>query len=229
MYDVYGSSTFLDGQWTPTSTSPRGFGKLFSTYELASETTLYDVRRRIYHPALGRWLSRDPGYGWREHNHYLYVDSRPDSRIDPYGLFSVTFGIGGEVSLLILHFSANINILSFAYSECKGASAGLLGMTIGGGPGIGIGGSIGLDVDITSAQTVSETVGKGSKIGGYLQVLPIGGGYVEGVRGLEEKEIRWHDAYGGADISVGPSAGGGIYVDNTLTSEYLFSGVNSPP
>ena len=59
---------------------------LFCGYRYDPETSLYHVRHRMYHSALGRWLQRDPlgyvdGMGL-----YQYVGSMPGAATDPEGL-----------------------------------------------------------------------------------------------------------------------------------------------
>jgi len=55
-------------------------------YRLDSESGLYQVRRRHYHPTLGRWVQRDP-LGYHDGmNSYEYVQSRPVISRDPTGL-----------------------------------------------------------------------------------------------------------------------------------------------
>ncbi|MCC7193285.1 MAG: RHS repeat-associated core domain-containing protein [Phycisphaeraceae bacterium] len=62
---------------------------LYAGYRLDSETGLYHVRFRDYHPGIGRWLQRDPlgyidGMGLQE-----YVGSSPTQFLDGYGLATV--------------------------------------------------------------------------------------------------------------------------------------------
>ena len=60
---------------------------LFAGYRFDTETGLYHVRHRVYHPTLARWLQRDPigyvdGMGL-----YEYATSTPAMQADPFGLF----------------------------------------------------------------------------------------------------------------------------------------------
>ena len=59
-------------------------------YRWEADATQYDVRRRRYTPARGRWLSGDP---LRARYHlYLYVRNSPTVRIDPTGLHTMKPG-----------------------------------------------------------------------------------------------------------------------------------------
>ncbi|MFO7906393.1 MAG: nucleotidyl transferase AbiEii/AbiGii toxin family protein [Planctomycetota bacterium] len=65
-------------------------------------TSLYYHRHRVYHPQLGRFVSRDPiGVEAGDSNVYRYVRNRPVSRRDPTGLIDpidVTPGPGWDLS-----------------------------------------------------------------------------------------------------------------------------------
>jgi RHS repeat-associated protein len=59
---------------------------LYAGYWWDDAVGLYHVRHRVYRPAWGRWLQRDPlGYapGW---NLYQYVNGMPWGSVDPMGL-----------------------------------------------------------------------------------------------------------------------------------------------
>jgi RHS repeat-associated protein len=65
VYDPYGNVTIYDDDWSDTrSASSYDNAILYCGYYQDSETGLYHVRHRSYHPTLGRWLQRDPAeYG----------------------------------------------------------------------------------------------------------------------------------------------------------------------
>jgi RHS repeat-associated protein len=98
-YDAYGSTLIFKsagtgGDWwaddAVTTDSP-SCGILFCGYRFDPDAQLYHVRRRTYHPVLGRWLQRDPliyvdGIGL-----YEYVKSNPTNRQDFTGTFSCQF------------------------------------------------------------------------------------------------------------------------------------------
>jgi len=102
-YDPYGKPKFSDGSWTLTQLDEEPAGTLsayaneilFCGYRLASYAGVYDVRNRMYHPTLGRWLQRDPIGYVDATNLYGYVRSDPVGRRDPRGLEAIkedTFG-----------------------------------------------------------------------------------------------------------------------------------------
>ncbi len=55
-------------------------------YVFNAETSQYLVRVRWYDPVLGRWLERDPAGYSGVMSLYAYVDGRPVTLLDPYGL-----------------------------------------------------------------------------------------------------------------------------------------------
>jgi RHS repeat-associated protein len=86
-YDPYGKVTIYDGTWTNTrSSSSYANEVLYSGYRLDTETGLYQVRNRVYHPLLGRWIQRDPLPHMNGTNLYEYVAANPLLSVDPYGL-----------------------------------------------------------------------------------------------------------------------------------------------
>jgi len=52
------------------------------------ETDLYYVRNRMYNPALGRWIQRDPLRYTNGANTYQFVVSNPVGNVDPTGLMT---------------------------------------------------------------------------------------------------------------------------------------------
>jgi len=99
MYDPYGRVTFLDADWSLQENgdvdgiaSNYANAILYCGYRYDTETGLYHVRHRMYHPTLGRWMTRDPiGYA-DGMNLYEYVGSGPNGMVDAMGLF---FGFPG--------------------------------------------------------------------------------------------------------------------------------------
>jgi len=72
------------------STPPYDNSILFAGYYRDEETGLYHVRNRTYHPALGRWMQRDPAGYQDGMSLYEYVKSRAGSQRDPQGLVSAS-------------------------------------------------------------------------------------------------------------------------------------------
>ncbi|PQO28401.1 hypothetical protein C5Y96_16065 [Blastopirellula marina] len=73
-YDPYG-----------TPSGEEGFQHLFGGYYYDSTTGLYLVRNRVYHPKLGRWLTKDPLGMVDGPNLYEYCAGDPVNLVDPSG------------------------------------------------------------------------------------------------------------------------------------------------
>ncbi|RCS49492.1 RHS repeat-associated core domain-containing protein [Bremerella cremea] len=92
-YDPYG-----------TPTGEYDFQHLFGGYYYDSTTGLYLVRNRVYHPKLGRWLTKDPLGMVDGPNLYGYCGGDPINAVDPSGTVSFWddpldwgYGPGGAV------------------------------------------------------------------------------------------------------------------------------------
>ncbi|MGB6917060.1 MAG: RHS repeat-associated core domain-containing protein, partial [Phycisphaerae bacterium] len=101
-YDPYGQGTILNGadgadpdvdgetvfEWDPDADGASDVDNrtLYAGYHLDTETGLYSVRNRMYHPTLGRWITRDPGGYADGVNFYEYVGGFPTRALDPSGL-----------------------------------------------------------------------------------------------------------------------------------------------
>ncbi|WP_158261261.1 MULTISPECIES: RHS repeat-associated core domain-containing protein [Pirellulaceae] len=92
-YDPYG-----------TPTDENDFRQLFGGYYYDSDTGLYLVRNRVYHPKLGRWLTKDPLGMVDGPNLYEYCAGDPVNLIDPSGTVSFwddpldwAYGSGGAI------------------------------------------------------------------------------------------------------------------------------------
>jgi RHS repeat-associated protein len=96
VYDAYGQATVLHGaddadgavtEWEEdTGGSDWDNRVLYAGYRFDAETGLYHVRHRSYHPALGRWVQRDPAEYVDGMGLYEYVGSSPIAGTDPTGL-----------------------------------------------------------------------------------------------------------------------------------------------
>jgi len=91
VYDPYGKAKFYDNAWAnPSDTSAYANDILYCGYRFDSETGLYQVRYRYYHPTLGRWIGRD-SIGFVDRiGLYEYVVSSPLVLVDPQGWESIT-------------------------------------------------------------------------------------------------------------------------------------------
>ena len=85
--DTYLYTSFGDPV-TATDSTPNSFryvGEFGYYFDVAFGT--YYVRRRVYQPIIGRWLSEDPAGYIDGPNRYSYVNNNPMNRVDPSGLF----------------------------------------------------------------------------------------------------------------------------------------------
>ncbi len=88
-YDSYGQVTILDADFSTDGDGVSDYEQhhLFAGYRLDTESGLYEVRNRILHPTLGRWMQRDP-LGYVDGGSlYEYVGSTPLFATDPLGLY----------------------------------------------------------------------------------------------------------------------------------------------
>ena len=96
-YDPYGKVTIYNSDWSATVPweNSRKNEILYCGYRFDPETGLYHVRHRMYHPTLGRWITRDPrnadrvGGGYHDGmTVYQYVRGNTMSSVDPSGTMS---------------------------------------------------------------------------------------------------------------------------------------------
>ncbi len=84
--DVFGKPFFADSNGPVLSASRYGNRFGFAGREYDPETGLYEIRRRMYSPELGRFLQPDPvGFGGEDYNLYRYVENDPVNYRDPDG------------------------------------------------------------------------------------------------------------------------------------------------
>jgi len=124
MYDPYGKATVLngesgydaDGQVTEWSVDTGGSDwandVLYCGYRWDFETGLYQVRRRYYHPTIGRWVTSDPiGYEAGVNLHE-YVKGRPITLTDPSGqvvhVVVVAAAVAAAGACMYPHFTAGM-------------------------------------------------------------------------------------------------------------------------
>jgi len=85
VYTPYGEAFVYDADWSNPA-APTTHGPLYCGYFFDSETALYHVRHRQYHPTLSTWRTRDPiGYSAGDQNLYWYVKNKPTGYVDPEG------------------------------------------------------------------------------------------------------------------------------------------------
>jgi RHS repeat-associated protein len=110
-YTPYGQLIVLDADYVPTnnpSTVDNPYA--FTGRRLDSETGLYYFRNRYYHSQLGRFVTRDPiGYKANSNNLYQYVEGRPTTSADPFGLRILLTGLNDKQRQYV---SATLNKLA---------------------------------------------------------------------------------------------------------------------
>jgi RHS repeat-associated protein len=94
-YDPYGRPEYMSPEFVSWGIYPPGYGNrvLYAGYLRDKGTGLYLARNRVYHPTLGRWVTRDPlnrdkpGGGYQDGmNRFEFVRGRPTVALDPMGL-----------------------------------------------------------------------------------------------------------------------------------------------
>ena len=85
-YEAFGPVRVMDANFATRSSSTCAWNWLYHGEFLDGESGMYDYGYRFYHPALGRWPSRDPIGENGGVNLYGYTGNRPISHIDILGL-----------------------------------------------------------------------------------------------------------------------------------------------
>lgn len=87
-YDAFGTPSFFDASGNALSTSAIGNNILFTGREWDTESHTYYFRARTQHPALGRFMQKDPLGYIDGMNDYAYVGNRVIEYNDIYGYAS---------------------------------------------------------------------------------------------------------------------------------------------
>ncbi len=128
--------------------------------------TLQHVGARWYDPSIGRFVMRDPAGALAGRNCYVYALNCPVVFIDPTGLVTSVFGLGGQVTGGGLHLQFDIGIGVDDHGRC-----GLV-VSWGVGRGWGYGASGGLSHQITSG-TLANVEGDGIAAGGSGSIMGV--------------------------------------------------------
>ena len=88
-YSPYGNPSIFDSSGSPITSTAIGNPYMFTGRRWDDETAIYYYRARMYDPALGRFLQRDPLGYWDSMNLYTCVVNNPVNFVDPLGLFFV--------------------------------------------------------------------------------------------------------------------------------------------
>jgi RHS repeat-associated protein len=95
-YADYGGPSILDGTGAPLAGTQIGNATLFTGRRYDAETGLYYYRTRYLDPNAGRFTTRDTIGIWGDlknlGNGFAYAGGDPASSVDPFGLFSVSWG-----------------------------------------------------------------------------------------------------------------------------------------
>ncbi len=86
--DTCDEVTILDADFSTDADNTSDFEQhhLFAGYRHDAESGLYEVRNRMLHPTLGRWMQRDPLGYVDSMNTLEYCTSRSLTLVDPFGL-----------------------------------------------------------------------------------------------------------------------------------------------
>jgi len=93
-YNAFGTSRVMNANFVVQSSSSYNWETRFAAYRWDSESGLYQVRYRYYHPLLGTWINRDPIGEVGGFNLYAYVLNSPVNYVDPLGLTVPGMGRG---------------------------------------------------------------------------------------------------------------------------------------
>jgi RHS repeat-associated protein len=123
VYDPYGLATIRSPDFSSAVSwaSSKQNEIRYAGYRYDPETSLYHVRNRYYHPALGRWISRDPLGYLPGTNRYAYLHNAPNSRTDPQGtwgddihltateVWARTVGVREDYAFRIAHADSEVD------------------------------------------------------------------------------------------------------------------------
>lgn len=119
IYSAFGVSTVLTGTFGSRASSSFGWETRYGAYRFDAETALYCVRYRYLHPALGRWVSRDPIGEIAGYNLHAYVANRSVFGVDTYGLASSAFGPEDYPCCTKEKIAEGLKELKKAYDQAK--------------------------------------------------------------------------------------------------------------
>jgi RHS repeat-associated protein len=220
-YGAYGACRALNGSFAAASPSC-DWEHAYTGQRLDSQTGLMNFRRRHYDASAGRFIGTDPiGYRSGDVNTYRYYVGSPLTNTDPFGLFTLNFGVAYSLSIgpISLSFSAGValdnqgNMGTYA-TPGLGLGIGTPATVLGGGNAGGTSAATINDLEGLSGQAsgmIGTGVGVGANVvGGWGANGPyIGGsatgGFGLGLGGSAEATYTFLDRWPPANKSSGPS------------------------
>lgn len=131
--------------------------------ECDSEIEKCNFITRTYDPFTGRFMQQDTiGFAGGDANLYRFVGNNSISRIDPYGLFEITFAAGGTAG--VGGFAGLETAVSLGTSKAGGFGASVEPIV---SSGTILGGAAGLGTSITITRGDVEDLGSKSNVSGF--------------------------------------------------------------
>jgi RHS repeat-associated protein len=208
-YDEFGNETVgLDAGAFPPWMQPFGFdGGLYD-----EDTGLVRFGARDYEAATGRWLAKDPIlFGGGQSNLYVYAGNDPVNRLDPSGLWGISFGANGSAAGPAL--SAAVEGGFGFFWDASAESISFYSSVGAGGALVPTGGSVGVSAQLGYVSDGASFWGSGTELGINT---PAGG------VALNNTTPALGTGYGTLNaitFGAGPSFGGDVHLLQTETKE----------
>jgi RHS repeat-associated protein len=218
-YDLQGAPVFYNFANTQQPASSYGVRHLFTGQQWYSELGLYDLRNRFYSPQIGRFLQSDPiDFNGDPTNVYRYCWNNPLMYVDPFGLWTIQFGLSGTVHLG--PFMANFG---FGAAFDSQGNFGWYNTRLYGG-GVGLETNVGFALYGSSADTIYGLQGPFTNVGGDVGLA--GDVQVETFYGRDVTNGKAVNGYGAV---FGLGEGGGVFAGRSTTNIWSPGGAASGP
>jgi RHS repeat-associated protein len=119
------------------------------------------MRARYYDPQVGRFINKDPIRYWGDLNLFTYVQNNPLNRVDPSGLWTISFGTTLMGAMGLGGWGGTF--FNFGHDPSSDLSSGWsfsITGTVGAGVVAGIGGGLGVAVSGSNASNVQQLLGE---------------------------------------------------------------------